>query len=64
MTDRPTRLGQRFAVDYDQKADVLYISFERPQKATDSEMTDDGFIMRYRGKQLAGITVLDVSTRT
>ena len=55
---------RRFAVDYDQEADVLYISFERPQQATDSEMTDDGFIMRYRREQLVGITVLDASTRT
>ena len=64
MTDRPTRSDRRFSIDYDQEADVLYISFERPQQATDSEMTDDGFIMRYRGKQLVGITVLDASTRT
>lgn len=64
MTDRPTRSDRRFSIDYDQEADVLYISFDRPQQATDSEMTDDGFIMRYRGEQLVGITVLDASTRT
>ena len=61
VLDFPER---RFAVDYDKEADVLYISFERPQQATDSEMIDDGFIMRYRGEQLVGITVLDASTRT
>ena len=52
-----------FWVDYDKEADVLYISFERPQKATDTEMTDDGLLLRYRKKQLVGITVLDASTR-
>ena len=52
-----------FAVDYDQEADVLYISFERPQKATDTEMTDDGLLLRYRHKQLVGLTVFDASTR-
>jgi uncharacterized protein YuzE len=52
----------RFWVDYDQEADVLYISFQRPQKATDTEMTDEGILLRYRGKQLVGITVLDAST--
>ena len=52
-----------FWVDYDKEADVLYISFERPQKATDTEMTDDGLLLRYRNKQLVGITVLDASTR-
>lgn len=52
-----------FWVDYDQEADVLYISFERPQKATDTELTDEGFLLRYRHKQLVGVTVLDASTR-
>ena len=52
-----------FWVDYDKEADVLYISFERPQKATNTEMTDDGLLLRYRHKQLVGLTVLEASTR-
>ena len=52
-----------FWVDYDQEADVLYMSFERPQKATDTELTDEGLLLRYRHKQLVGVTVLDASTR-
>lgn len=56
--------AKRFSVDYDREADVLYISFQRPQKATDTEMTDEGILLRYRGKQLVGVTVLDASTRT
>lgn len=55
---------QRFWVDYDSEADVLYISFQRPQKATDTEMTDDGILLRYRDDQLVGITILDASTRS
>lgn len=55
--------SQRFWVDYDEEADVLYISFHRPQKATDSEMTDEGILLRYRDKELVGVTVLDASTR-
>ena len=39
LIDFPT---QRFWVDYDREADVLYISFQRPQKATDTEMTEEG----------------------
>ena len=31
---------ERFSVDYDKEADVLYISFRRPQKATDIRATD------------------------
>lgn len=55
---------QRFWVDYDEEADVLYISFRRPQKATNTIMTDDGLLLRYHEKQLVGITVLDASLRT
>ncbi len=61
LVDFPAR---RFSVDYDEEADVLYISFERPQKATNTEMTDDGILLRYREDQLVGITVLDASTRS
>jgi uncharacterized protein YuzE len=61
LIDFPT---QRFWVDYDREADVLYISFQRPQKATDTEMTEEGILLRYRRKELVGITVLDASTRT
>jgi uncharacterized protein YuzE len=56
--------AQRFWVDYDRDADVLYISFQRPQKATDTQMTDDGILLRYRDDQLVGITILDASTRS
>lgn len=55
--------ARKYWVDYDDEADVLYISFERPQKATDTEMTDDGLLLRYRGEDLVGVTVLDASTR-
>ncbi len=54
---------KRFWVDYDQEVDVLYISFQRPQKASDSEMTDDGILYRYKGKQLVGATIFEASTR-
>jgi len=53
----------RMWIDYDKEADVLYISFDRPQKATDSEMLDDGIILRYRGDDLVGITILEASKR-
>ena len=50
-------------IDYDKEADVLYISFKRPQKATDSEMRENGILFRYKAKELVGITVLDASKR-
>jgi uncharacterized protein YuzE len=51
-------------IDYDKKADVLYISFRRPQKATDSVMLKEkGLLLRYKDDRLVGITVLDASKR-
>ena len=50
-------------VDYDREADVLYISFKRPQHATDSEMLQNGILLRYKGEELVGITVLNASKR-
>jgi len=61
LVDFPTR---RFWVDYDKEADVLYISLRRPQKATNTKMTDDGMLLRYQGEQLVGVTVLDASARS
>lgn len=49
--------------DYDAEADVLYISFRKPQGADDSVMEDDGNIYHYRGDDLVGITVLNASKK-
>lgn len=49
-------------IDYDEGADVLYVSLKRPQKATDTqELADKGVLLRYRGKELVGLTILDAS---
>ena len=50
-------------LDFHEEADVLYVSFERPQGATDTELTDDGVLMRYRGDRLVGMTVLNARKR-
>jgi uncharacterized protein YuzE len=50
-------------IDHDAEADVLYLSFQRPQRATDGEMRKDGIIIHRRGKQIVGLTILDASTR-
>lgn len=50
-------------IDYDKEADVLYISFKRPQKATDSEMLKNGILLRYKDDELVGITIMDASKR-
>jgi len=50
-------------MSYDHDADVLYLSLEKPQHATNSLMRDDGILLRYRGKKLVGVTVLEASKR-
>jgi len=50
-------------INYDKEADVLYISFRRPQKATDSEMLENGVLIRYKGEQIVGVTILEASKR-
>lgn len=57
------RLPQgRAWIDYDDEADVLYVSLKRPQKATDTKfLADKGILLRYRGRVLVGVTVLDAS---
>jgi uncharacterized protein YuzE len=50
-------------IDYDEDADVLYLSFCKPQRATDSELRDDGIIVHRRGKKVVGLTIQDASTR-
>lgn len=50
-------------VDYDREADVLYLSFRKPQRATKTIETDDGILIRKDGNKVVGITILDVSHR-
>ncbi|MCD6264609.1 MAG: DUF2283 domain-containing protein [Deltaproteobacteria bacterium] len=37
---------------YDSEADVLSVNFKKPSHATDSELTDDDIIVRYRGESI------------
>lgn len=50
-----------FSFDYDQEADVLYISFQKPQQATDTEMIKDHILLRRRNDEVVGITILQAS---
>lgn len=46
--------------DYDEEADVLYISFRKPQQANDS-ILEGNAIYHYHDDDLIGITVLNAS---
>ena len=55
------KLGaKKLWLDYDEEANVLYVSFRRPQKATDSRMEGD-LIYHYRDEELVGVTILHAS---
>ena len=54
---------QHLWFDFDKEADVLYVSLERPQNATDTDILEDGIFLRHRGKKLVGITITNVSKK-
>jgi uncharacterized protein YuzE len=45
--------------DYDKEADVLYLSFRRPQRAKKTEEIGDDILVRKDGKEIVGITILN-----
>ncbi|MBP7585846.1 MAG: DUF2283 domain-containing protein [Spirochaetes bacterium] len=56
------KIGSRqISFDFDKSADVMYISFEKPQNATDTETGENGILYRYRGARLIGLTILNYS---
>ncbi|CAN5479690.1 hypothetical protein BH24GEM3_BH24GEM3_03820 [soil metagenome] len=48
---------------YDPEANVLYINFKKPARATDSILTADDVIVRYEGEEVIGFTILHASKR-
>jgi uncharacterized protein YuzE len=53
--------SSKIEIFYDKEADVLYISFNKPKKADDSEITNDDIIIRYKKGKIIGITILNAS---
>jgi uncharacterized protein YuzE len=54
---------KRFWVEYDQKHDVLYISFRRPARAAKEEILEEGVIVRKVCGEVVGLTILNASKR-
>ena len=50
-------------VDYDQEADVLYLSFRKPQKAKKTIEMENDILVRTDGGDIVGITIMNASTR-
>ena len=50
-------------VDYDKEADVLYLSFRKPQRAKQTIERGDDLLIRTDGDKIVGITILNASSR-
>lgn len=56
--------ADRIDWDYDEEADVLYLSFGKPRKAVGIDI-GDGVVVRYdeKKKEVVGLTVLGMRAR-
>jgi len=55
---------EKIDLDYDEEADVLYISFGEPREAEDTVEVEDGIIYRISNNEVVGITITDFKART
>ncbi|VFN04790.1 MAG: Uncharacterized protein YuzE [Candidatus Kentron sp. G] len=51
-------------IDYDKEADVLYMSFRKPQRATNTIEIDEDVLLRKDGEDIVGITIMNASTQS
>jgi len=57
-----SKTNKSLSFDYDEEADVLYISLRKPQQATDTEMVNDDLLIRKRNNDIVGITIMHASS--
>lgn len=50
-------------LNYDFEGDVLYINFGEPQPADDSDVTDEGVIVRLREGKIVGLSILNAGKK-
>ena len=50
-------------LDYDKEADVLYMSFRKPQRATKTIEKDEDILIRKDGKEIVGLTIMNASSK-
>ena len=55
--------GHSMQCTYDEPADVVYVTFEPEAVATDSEPGPCDIVVRYRGDDVIGLTILHASRR-
>ena len=56
-------LIRNITTDYDPEGDVLYISLGKPREADDSDVTEEGVIIRLKEGKIVGLTILNASKR-
>lgn len=56
-------LSEKAKVSYDGEGDVLYIHFGEPQPADDSDLTDEGVVIRLRDGRIVGLTILNATKK-
>ena len=56
-------LVERSKLSYDAEGDILYINFDKAQPADDSDITDEGVIIRLREGKIVGMTILNATKR-
>ncbi|MBU0694035.1 MAG: DUF2283 domain-containing protein [Candidatus Omnitrophica bacterium] len=52
-------IQEKTQFNFDSQNDVLYINFGKPQPADDSDITDEGIIVRLREGKIVGLTILN-----
>ena len=62
-TDMLKLSTQHIWIDYDKDADVLYMSFRKPQRATKTIEIEDDILIRKDGKKIVGMTIINASSR-
>ena len=56
-------LIEQTKLSYDAEGDVLYISLGDSQPADDSDLTDEGVIVRLREGLIVGLTILNATKK-
>ena len=54
------KIAKQMWIDYDKEADVLYISFAKPQNA-DNSIMDGNIIIHKRENSIVGLTITNAS---
>lgn len=49
-------------IDYDKEADVMYVSFRKPQRATKTVEVDEDILVRKDRRTVVGVTILNASS--